>query len=436
MALHSNAEELKDYIFHNPDQLKNPMFVLTHAPFCAMKLVQNSPDKEIYARFLKQMLEASPYAVPYWYIGCLRVKSKEASAKECKDFLRQTCEDLDTLVPWYQQETQNEYMDKLRPTMVELLKTFIASVRDKQKEIGANESVIADYSPIVPYSATLKRADEVAAADANIKENRYTYLQDMVDNYGEIYCYPEIREKDLGRIALSNANSIIDNVKIAFEHWHSIMDLFSTYQTFLGDMETSISCDAEADTLKYLAYIWLLNQNPVPTPEEVYNQYKDFKCFNEHKMNPLKPDEFKQVFESMCGYKTGDINDMLCTEAWTALTEDSQEFIDKLLEHTPKDRQTDIYDLDALLAELYTMRHIETNDYTNQFFLAEYPNITINNYTYINNNIMACEINDKYLAIPFVDIAADYNIKVLTIDKNHEIKVWDDPNDFDIILIP
>ena len=62
--------------------------------------------------------------------------------------------------------------------------------------------------------------------------------------------------------------------------------------------------------------------------------------------------------------------------------------------------------------------------------------LTINNYTYINNNIMACEINDKYLAIPFVDIAADYNIKVLTIDKNHEIKVWDDPNDFDIILIP
>ena len=49
MALHSNAEELKDYIFHNPDQLKNPMFVLAHAPFCAMKLVQNSPDKEIYA---------------------------------------------------------------------------------------------------------------------------------------------------------------------------------------------------------------------------------------------------------------------------------------------------------------------------------------------------------------------------------------------------
>ena len=102
--------------------------------------------------------------------------------------------------------------------MVELLKTFIASVRDKQKEIGANESVIADYSPIVPYSATLKRADEVAAADANIKENRYTYLQDMVDNYGEIYCYPEIREKVLGRIALSNANSIIDNVKITFKH--------------------------------------------------------------------------------------------------------------------------------------------------------------------------------------------------------------------------
>lgn len=433
MALHSNAEELKDYLFYNSDQLKNAMFVLAHAPFCAMKIVQDSPDKIVYSGCLKQMLEASPYTVPYWYIGSLRVKSKEASAKECKDFLRHTCEDLDTLIPWYHLEIQNEYMDNLRPTMVELLKTFIASVRDKQKEIGANESVIADYSPIVPYSATLKRADEVAAADTEIKENRYSYLQDMVDNYGEIYTDAELRERNLSKIALSNANSIIDNIKIPFEHWHSIMDIFSTYQTLLGDNDTCINCDAKADTLKYLAYIWLLNQDTVPTPEEVCNQYKDFMCFKKHMMNPMKPDEFKQVFESMCGYKTGDISDMLCTEAWTALTEDSQEFIDKLLEHTPKDRQTDIYDLDALLAEFYTMRHIETNDYTNQFFLAEYPNITINNYTYINGNIMACEINDKYLAIPFVDIAADYNIKVLTIDKNHKIKVWDDLNEFGII---
>lgn len=436
MALHSNADELKDYIFHNPDQLKNPMFIFAHAPYCAMKITQNYPDKEAYAGFLKQMLEASPYAVPYWYIGCLRAKSQNCSAKECKDFLRQTCEDLDTLVPWYQQETRNEYMNKLRPTMIDLLKTFIASVRDKQKEIGANESVIADYSPIVPYSATLKRADEVATSIPNIKENRYTYLQDMVDNYSDIYCYADKRENLLGNIALNNANAIIDNVKIAFEHWHTIMDVFSTFQTLLDCSDQQIQCDSNANALKYLAYVWFMNQDTIPTPEEVCNQHKDFMNFKNHEMNPMKPDEFNKVFESMCKYKTGDIKDMLCTEAWSALSEDSQEFTNKLLEHTPKDRQTDIYDLDALLAELYTMRHIETNDYTNQFFLAEYPNITINNYTYINNNIMACEINDKYLAIPFVDIAADYNIKVLTIDKNHEIKVWDDPNDFDIILIP
>ena len=208
------------------------------------------------------------------------------------------------------------------------------------------------------------------------------------------------------------------------------MDVFSTFQTLLDCTDHQIQCDSNANALKYLAYVWFMNQDTIPTPEEVCNQYKDFMCFKNHMTNPLKPDEFKQVFESMCNYKTGDINDMLCTEAWSALSDDSQEFVNKLLEHTPKDRQTDIYDLDALLAELYTMRHIETNDYTNQFFLAEYPNITINNYTYINGNIMACEINDKYLAIPFVDIAADYNIKVLTIDKNHEIKFWNDPNDF------
>ena len=61
MALHSNAEELKDYLFYNSDQLKNAMFVLAHAPFCAMKIVQDSPDKDIYTGLLKQIFEASPY---------------------------------------------------------------------------------------------------------------------------------------------------------------------------------------------------------------------------------------------------------------------------------------------------------------------------------------------------------------------------------------
>ena len=41
---------------------------------------------------------------------------------------------------------------------------------------------------------------------------------------------------------------------------------------------------------------------------------------------------------------------------------------------------------------------------------------------------MICEINDKHLAIPYVDIAADYNVHMITIDKNSEIKIWNDEN--------
>ena len=50
------------------------------------------------------------------------------------------------------------------------------------------------------------------------------------------------------------------------------------------------------------------------------------------------------------------------------------------------------------------------------------------NHIKSNNNIMICEINDKYLAIPYVDIAADYNVHMITIDKNSEIKIWNDEN--------
>ena len=128
----------------------------------------------------------------------------------------------------------------------------------------------------------------------------------------------------------------------------------------------------------------------------------------------------------MCTYKTGNINDMLSVEAWTALQDDSQKFADTFLEHASKIEKEDTYDLDALLAEFYTMRHVETNDYTNQFFLCEFPGIKVNNYNYINDTIMACEINDTYLAIPYVDIAADYKVRMITIDKTGEIKIWDE----------
>ena len=41
---------------------------------------------------------------------------------------------------------------------------------------------------------------------------------------------------------------------------------------------------------------------------------------------------------------------------------------------------------------------------------------------------MICEINDEYLAIPYVDIAAVYNVHMITIDKNGEIKIWNNEN--------
>ena len=427
MALYSDANALKQYLFEHSEAYTNPMFILAHAPYCA-KHMTDKENGTIYREILQRMFQSHPYATPFYYIGYVTNSAQWCSAETCKKWLRDICDDLSRLVPWFKSQglpdgNDQVFMDNLQPLMTDYLKSFIRCVRAQQRDTGANESVMANYAPIIPYGVSLSKD--------SMYDMSSEYLdQSFMKEYPCIFDNKEMpgtglkRDAELAMIALKNTKDIIENIDEMFS-WYCPMDVFSAVR----------NSRYNNDTFRYLGYVWLMSQDTLITPEDLDKQFTDFCTFKGHFMNPMKTEEFKKVFESMCTYKTGRIEDMLTTEAWTALQDDSQAFADTFLKHAPKKQNQDTYDLDALLAEFYTMRHVETNDYTNQFFLAEYPGIKVNNYTYINDTIMACEINDKYLAIPYVDIAADYKVKMITIDKLNEIKIWTDEDMSELKII-
>lgn len=427
MGILLDGKEIQRYMFmHREDY--DPVFVLAHAPYCAYIITSEDHEKDekkVFQDALMSMVKISPYAVPFWFTCMIHNKSLKASAGECKKMLKEICWDLDELEPYYEKNARDQieisFSKMMRDNLVTLMKNFIAGIRDEQLKTGASESAMANYAPIVPYTVTMKRADEESGFDKIDSTEIFHQSTNMINQYKDICSNHEKAVSVLSYIALQCPMAIIDNA-MYLKYWKCTSDVFDTFHR-----HKDAKFDINLKSITYLAWCFLLlSGEPCDKIEDRYNLFMKIVS---HNQTPIPPDEFQHIFESMFYCSEGNIEDMMTTEAWTALSEDSQAYVDKLLENVPKDKQNDIYDLDALLAQFYTMRHIETNDYTNQFFLAEYQNLTINSYSYINETIMTCEINDTYLGIPYTDIAADYKVRVITIDKNHKIKVWDNPAD-------
>lgn len=417
MALINDAKVLKQYIFEHPESIECMQFVLAHAPYCAKHMNSYSEDGKIFMDILNQMFQKHEYAIPFYYIGYLRLNSQNTSAADCKAFLRSMCNDLDRITKWFKFNgcctgDDPEYLNIITPNMIAYIKTFITCVRKHQLETGANESAMLNYAPMIPYNYIMSRDTELSTDSESSK-----VIQEAINSYDYICDGPK-KCRVLSSIAIQFTNEIIEYIDLIFNQWKCPMDIFTTF--------TYSNYGISNEVKKYLMYIWLLNQQHFINHDELLVQYRDFSTFRDHRISPLKKDEFNQVFESMCKYNTGDIADMMTVEAWSALSDESQEAANKYLENSNKGNVDETYDLDALLAEFYTMRHVETNDYTNQFFLAEIPGININSYNYINDTIMICEINSNYLVIPYVDIACDYKLRIIGIDKSGEIHIWDD----------
>ena len=119
--------------------------------------------------------------------------------------------------------------------------------------------------------------------------------------------------------------------------------------------------------------------------------------------------------------------ELFATEAWENLTEEAQANIDAILDRVERDNpvQNSAYDLDRFMAYIHTHRHINCNEYANMLFLSETRGIKIDQFNTFADNVLICEVNGEFLVCPFTDLADDYRIKLLCMNKESEIFIKD-----------
>lgn len=78
------------------------------------------------------------------------------------------------------------------------------------------------------------------------------------------------------------------------------------------------------------------------------------------------------------------------------------------------------YNIDILLSYIYTNRQYKYDNYTNYIFTNKFN--VVGDMSYITDtNIMICEIDDKYLAAPVIDLADNYKLKLVKLDRDGNI---------------
>lgn len=402
-----SVDGLREFIFTHPDIARSPAFAFHYGPY-----ICNTAD---LAKEVDALAMDSPYMATFKYAACLIRAASNSSPKACKDLMKNIATDLSVLIPKY---PESWYTKVMQEYIMNIVQKFIHDLRAHQIKDGIMESAMANFAPIVPYNAKISRDSEMEiktnlrAGKVSKGMNRHTF----VSTYAKAY-ESEIGEINiLGHLQLANATGILKYSEIQNE-FNSILDLFTIME--FNDF------DLTGELMAYFGVDYLLNLPQRPTPNEVEEVLKHFDTILSHDKVPMTPDTFTTVVECLSQIHPGSGSEMMSMEAWSALEDGSREYVDKLLEKVnKKDQNIGIFDLDALTAELYTMRHIEINNYSNQFFfgdLGDIEDVIINNYNYIGNDILACEINEKFLAIPYIDIADDYKVKVLAIDRNRKI---------------
>ena len=145
----------------------------------------------------------------------------------------------------------------------------------------------------------------------------------------------------------------------------------------------------------------------------------------------------KKVFEST------DLNSMLkamhsqieidpemtANEFWDqmGMTEDDYYKIDELVDHAnAKDEYEITFDIQQMISFIYNHRYMVCDEYTNRRFLDEAKDVEVGNVSYYRDNMMSVLVNNKYLVIPYLDIARDYTMHLLCMDREGQIFIKDE----------
>ncbi len=436
-VLMTDPKTLLEFI-NTHDQQKdclNPKFAFMYGPMMA-----------VYPELAKALDEFSTecvYFTPFKYVGYLRKMAKQTSPAEIKNYLKSMTIDLEALKNHYALQVipyDVNFFNLLEKSLKGFVLKYISNVRESQKSSGITESCISNFAPLIPYSGVIKKQElnhqyvfdsvvpttELDGIGFDKPSAEYDGAKELLELYKRQTSGNTDLAELMGELLLQNIHGIITYQK-KFYSLHSAADAVQCAMNIEGTIPYGVAL--------YYGFMYLMSLDDD-------GQYDNFTCAqlselvydlqNLSQVNrPLTDTQFAAVFEGLM--KTETPQSIAQESTWFALSKEAQKTSQVITKGTPKLYSlADTFNLDALISTLYNMRYIEFTEFANQQLISGLKLSKLTDTNYLDGNMVLCEVNDRFLVVPYVDIADDYAVKCLSINRNgiitqHDcIKYFDD----------
>lgn len=297
--------------------------------------------------------------------------------------------------------------DKYSLLTVAFYSTFIESLRAHQQDQKLLESCMLSCAPIVPYNAPMLVKPQMTTQEGSMSSQ---------ETVTEILTNGDLNDKLIGMYGIIPWQ-IFDMAGSANRYYEASFDAFPTI--LLNDMMQIENRECSGEMYYILAYInYMFPKDNIPEVISMLSTLSNnISLISIKKMNVP---EMVQSMESVLNMS--DLSETSTNYA-EGLKYDADRIVDDMVANaeTVGDDLYANYDLDRLLAFIYTHRVYETNDYTNAMFLSD--NKKVQGYSYLRNDMMVCVINDEFLCCPVIDYSDNYKMKLICINKDSNIEI-------------
>lgn len=321
-----------------------------------------------------------------------------------------TCKDVKDSIRNIVKESCEIKDPPFKDIIAEKARTLIDYLRTYQKDNNLMESAMVNIAPIVPYdSTTIKKApfDEGAS-------------------FGET-SIPSLSYINKLKTELKNNPNIEDNIR---RHMHGgLYNILQNAPVFTSIFNNNLELlkDRGEDMYDTIAYYFMSNLLHFNISSEKALAFLDYAA--KLSTGNITAQEMAELTSLMDPDSYYDID--MATEYWQNMTttELDGEKIDELINTSPYSESKPSYDIQILLSYIYNHAYMVCDDYTNNTFMDMIGNkATITNVSYYDKGIMSCEVNGKYIVIPYLDLSKDYKMGLLCMNKDGEIELKNDFN--------
>ena len=315
-------------------------------------------------------------------------------------------------------ETVMESAKLKDPTMIEVIsnkaKGLITYIRDYQYKNNILESAMINTAPIVPYAGETLKKNWIGDEDGAVMNQSASELI-YASNFMKLLNSNEDWEALINHYFNTYAFHILQHTE------YTIIPGSNIGIDRLLQRNNDHSEDEAVKFYYFLSYVLFSNMQR----ENVISYLNSVGSFP------------KKVFEStdltaMLKAMHSQIEidpEMAANEFWDqmGMTENDYYKIDELVDQAnAKDEYEITFDIQQMISFIYNHRYIVCDEYTNRRFLDEAKDVEVGNVSYYRDNMMSVLVNNKYLVIPYLDIAKDYTMHLLCMDREGQIFVKDE----------